>query len=379
MIPYNMPIFVPGMLENMRQACEVNRKVSGDGPFTKKASKWLEELTGAPKVLLTTSCSHALDMMAVLCKIGPGDEVIIPSYNFPSAANAFVLRGATCVFVDIRPDTMNIDETLIEHAITSRTKAICVIHYAGVACEMDAIESIARRHGLFLLEDAAQGMLSAYNGRPLGTLGDMGAYSFHETKNFSMGEGGCLILTDAGYQLPAEMLREKGTDRSRFFRGEVDKYNWQTMGSSYLPSEINAACLCAQLDIAHKITSRRLQIWRAYHDGLFDLQAEGRIELPAVPPECRSNGHIFFIKCRDIQERTGFIAHMRGRGVTAVFHYVPLHDSPAGRKYGRFHGEDRFTTAESERLVRLPLYYELQDAQVEYVIGCVREFFMKAS
>jgi len=379
MIPYNMPIYIPGILENIRQVCEVNRKVSGDGPFTKKASNWLEELTGAPKVLLTTSCSHALDMMAVLCGVGPDDEVIIPSYNFPSAANAFVLRGATCVFVDVRPDTMNIDETLIEQAITPRTKAIFVMHYAGVSCEMDAIEKIARRHGLFLLEDAAQGMLSTYKGRPLGTLGDMGAYSFHETKNFSMGEGGCLILGDDAYRIPAEMLREKGTDRSRFFRGEVDKYNWQTMGSSYLPSDINAACLCAQLDMAEEINARRLQIWRAYYDGLSDLQAEGRIELTAVPETCRHNGHIFFFKCRDLQERTEFIAHMRHRGVTAVFHYIPLHDSPAGKKYGRFDGEDRYTTADSERLVRLPLYYELQNAQVDYVIGCVREFYGRES
>lgn len=379
MIPYNMPVFIPGMLENMRQVCEVSRKVSGDGPFTKRASKWLEDRTGAPKVLLTTSCSHALDMMPLLCGIGPGDEVVIPSYNFPSAANAFVLRGATCVFVDVRPDTMNIDETLIEQAITPRTKAISVMDYAGVACEMDAIAAIARRHGLFLLEDAAQGMLATYNGRPLGTLGDMGAYSFHETKNFTMGEGGCLILGDDRYRSEAEMLREKGTDRSRFFRGEVDKYNWQTMGSSYLPSEINAAYLCAQLDMAKEINERRIRIWRAYFGGLSDLHAKGRIELPSVPDNCENNGHIFFFKCRDLNERTEFIAHMRHRGVTAVFHYIPLHTSPAGKKYGRFHGEDRYTTSESERLVRLPLYYELQDAQVDYVIGCVREFYGGAS
>lgn len=379
MIPYNMPIFVPGALDNIRQVCQTNRKTSGDGPFTKQASEWLESQTGARKVLLTTSCSHALDMMAILCGIEQGDEVIIPSYNFPSAANAFVLRGATCVFVDIRPDTMNIDETLIEQAITPRTKAIFVMHYAGVACEMDAIADIAARHSLFLLEDAAQGMLSTYNGRPLGTIGDMGAYSFHETKNFSMGEGGCLILCDEAYKLPAEMLREKGTDRSRFFRGEVAKYNWQTMGSSYLPSEINAAYLCAQLDIAQEINEKRLRIWQKYYNGLEHLQKEGRIELPAVPENCKSNGHIFFFKCRDLYERTAFIKHMKGKGVSTVFHYIPLHDSPAGKKYGRFHGQDRYTTAESERLVRLPLYYELHDAQVEYIIECVTGFFDNGS
>ncbi|MFZ5973877.1 MAG: dTDP-4-amino-4,6-dideoxygalactose transaminase [Bacillota bacterium] len=378
MIPYNVPVFVPGALENIRQACEINRKTSGDGPFTKRAGEWLENQTGAPKVLLTTSCSHALEMMAVLCDIQQGDEVIIPSFNFPSAANAIVLRGATCVFVDIRPDTMNIDETLVEQAITPRTRAISVMHYAGVACEMDTIARIARRHNLFLLEDAAQGMLSEYNGRPLGTLGDMGAYSFHETKNFSMGEGGCLILGDEAYYLPAEMLREKGTDRSRFFRGEVDKYNWQTMGSSYLPSEINAAYLCAQLDIAQEINQKRLHIWQRYYDGLRRLQSEGRIALPSVPDNCRHNGHIFFFKCRDLEERTRFIRHMRSKGVLTVFHYIPLHDSPAGKKYGRFHGQDRFTTAESERLVRLPLYYDLQDTQVDYIIECVEEFFNKA-
>lgn len=378
MIPYNMPIFVPGSIDNIRQACSINRKTSGDGPFTKKASEWLERQTGAPKVLLTTSCSHALDMMAVLCGIQPGDEVIIPSFNFPSAANAFVLRGATCVFVDIRPDTMNIDETLIEQAITPKTKAICVMHYAGVSCEMDTIFEIARRYGLYLLEDAAQGMLSAYKGKPLGTLGHMGTYSFHETKNFSMGEGGCLILSDKEYVIPAEMLREKGTDRSRFFRGEVDKYNWQTMGSSYLPSEINAAYLYAQLDNAAQINDRRLHLWHRYYNGLKSLQRDGRLELPVVPGNCRHNGHIFFFKCRDLDQRTDFIMHMRKKGVSTVYHYIPLHISPAGEKYGRFSGKDRFTTVNSERLVRLPMFYELEDVQVDYVIECVEEFFRRA-
>jgi TDP-4-keto-6-deoxy-D-glucose transaminase len=377
MIPFNKPAYLPAMAENIGQAVALNRKTSGDGPFTRQASAWLERNTGTPRVLLTTSCSHALEMMAILCGVGPGDEVILPSYNFPSAANAFALRGAACVFVDIRPDTMNIDERLIEDAITPRTRAVCAMQYAGVSCDMDAIADIARRRGLYLLEDAAQGMMAAYRGRPLGTLGDMGTYSFHETKNFTMGEGGCLILSDAALGLPAEMLREKGTDRSRFFRGEVDKYNWQTIGSSYLPSDINAAYLCAQLPVAEEITRRRVEIWETYYRALLPLADAGRIRLPIVPEGCVHNGHIFYIKCRDLEDRTRFTAHMKAHDISAAFHYVPLHTAPAGIKYGRFHGEDRHTTRESERLVRLPLFYELTDDEVGRVLSCALEFFAR--
>lgn len=376
MIPYNLPTFLPKSLDNIIEACSVNRKTSGDGPFTAKVSDNIQKQTNAKKVLMTTSCSHALDMMAILIGVGEGDEVILPSYNFSSAANAFALRGATCVFVDVRPDTMNIDETLIEQAITSSTKAICVMDYAGVACEMDEIKDIADEYGLYLLEDAAQGIFASYKGRSLGTLGEMGTYSFHDTKNLSMGEGGCLILNDEKYILEAEMLREKGTDRSRFFRGEVDKYNWQTMGSSYLPSEINVANLDAQLEIGEQITDRRVDIWNAYYNGIKELESEGLVELPVVPDYCIHNGHIFFFKCKDLQQRSDFINFMKDKGVSPAFHYVPLHSAPAGQKYGRFCGEDRFTTSHSERLVRLPLYYELSDEQVKYVVDCVRKFYL---
>lgn len=376
MIGFNVPPYVGNELSYIKQAVE-NHKISGDGEFTAKCNEWLEQRTGANRVLLSTSCTHALEMAALLAEIKEGDEIILPSYTFVSTGDAFVVRGAKLVFVDIRPDTMNIDETKIEDAITERTKAIVVVHYAGVACEMDTIMDIAGRHNLFVIEDAAQGVLCSYKGRALGTIGDFGCYSFHETKNFSMGEGGALVLKDTAFVEEAEIIREKGTDRKKFFRGEVDKYQWVNWGSSYLPSELNAAYLWAQLEKADEITKDRLNSYRCYEEALRPLADRGRIELPYVPKECEHNGHMFYIKCKDLSERTDLLAHLKQNGVLAVFHYVPLHSSRAGRRFGCFHGEDIYTTSESERLIRLPMYYGLTREDREYVTEKVYEFYGK--
>lgn len=351
-------------------------KLCGDGSFTKRCHTLLERMTKAKKALLTTSCTHAIEMAALLADIRPGDEVIMPSYTFVSTADAFVLRGATVVFTDIRPDTMNMDEKLLEAAITSKTKAIVPVHYAGVGCEMDVIMDIANRYRLYVVEDAAQGICSTYKGRPLGTIGNFGCYSFHETKNISMGEGGALLIREEKDIERAEIIREKGTDRSRFFRGEIGKYTWVDAGSSYLPSELNAAYLYAQLEMVDRIIEDRMHTWQVYRDNLREIAEEGYIELPHIPDECTHNAHMFYIKTKDIQERTRLLSFLKERGVGAVFHYIPLHTSAAGRKYGRFSGEDVFTTKESERLLRLPLYYGMSDEKYE-VIERVREFYKK--
>lgn len=374
MIRFNVPPYTGREVEYMQKAIE-NQHICGDGEFTKKCSAYLEKLTGTQKCLLTTSCTHALEMAALLCNIKEGDEVILPSYTFVSTADAFVLRGATPVFVDIRPDTMNIDETLIEAAITERTKVIAVVHYAGVACEMDTIMDIARRHHLLVVEDAAQAIMCSYKGKPLGTIGDFGCFSFHETKNFSMGEGGALLIRDAKYIEAAEILREKGTDRSKYFRGQVDKYRWMNYGSSYLPSEMNAAYLYAQLEMADKINQTRLERWKQYYKLLSPLQEAGKIELPVIPEGCVQSGHMFYMKTKDQEERARLIAFMKENDILTVFHYVPLHSAPAGLKFGRFHGEDIYTTKESERLLRLPMFYQLTREQVELIAGKVKEFY----
>lgn len=374
MIRFNVPPYTGKEMEYMKEAVE-SMHICGDGAFTKKCSEAIEKLTGSPKCLLTTSCTHALEMAALLCDIKEGDEVILPSYTFVSTADAFVLRGAVPVFVDIRPDTMNIDETLIEAAITERTKAIALVHYAGVACEMDTIMDIARRHRLLVVEDAAQAIMCTYKGKALGTIGDFGCFSFHETKNFSMGEGGALLIQDERYIEEAEILREKGTDRSKYYRGQVDKYRWMNYGSSYLPSEMNAAYLYAQLEVAEEITKTRLARWQQYYELLKPLEEEGKIELPVIPGECGHSGHMFYIKTKDLKERTAFIQFMEDEDIKAVFHYVPLHSAPAGIKFGRFHGEDVYTTKESERLVRLPMFYQLTPEEVELIAGKVKEFY----
>lgn len=376
MIYFNVPPFVGTETEYMNEAVAAH-KISGDGAFTKKCNAWMEEKTGVSKALLTTSCSTALDMAAILTEVGPGDEVILPSYTFVSTANAFVLRGATLVFVDIRPDTQNINEKLIEDAITDKTKVIAPVHYAGVGCEMDTIMDIAKRHGLLVVEDAAQGVMSEYKGRALGSIGDYGCYSFHETKNYSMGEGGALLIRDAERTERAEIIREKGTDRSKFLRGQVDKYTWVDMGSSYLPSDINAAYLLAQLDAADKINDARMACWNAYYELLTPLAEEGRVVLPVIPEECKHNAHMFYIKTKDIEERTELSAYLREHGIGSVFHYVPLHSAPAGSKYGRFHGEDKYTTNTFERLLRLPMYYGLELSEVEYITENIKAFYNK--
>ena len=373
MIPFNVPPCVGTELGYMAEAVRA-RKISGDGEFTRRCSRWMEEKFGGKRVLLTTSGTAALDMALLLCGLEPGDEVILPSYTFSSTANSAVLAGARLVFVDIRPDTMNIDEKKLEAAVTPRTRAVVVVHYAGVACEMDAILAIARKHGLKVVEDAAQGVMATYKGRYLGTLGDFGCYSFHETKNYSMGEGGALVINDQKYIERAEILREKGTNRSKFYRGEIDKYTWVDFGDSFLPSELNAAYLWAQLEKAEEINRDRLRSWNAYYEALKPLAKAGKLELPAVPSECGHNGHMFYVKCRDLEERTGFIAFMKERGIGTVFHYVPLHSAPAGRKFGRFHGEDVYTTRESDRLVRLPMYYGLTPEDRKSVIDAVLRF-----
>ncbi len=375
MITFNKPPYAEKAMEYI-QDCVKSQKICGDGAYTKKCSEWLEKKTGTAKCLLTTSCTHATELAALLLPdIGPGDEVIMPAFTFVSTADAFVLRGATPVFVDIRPDTMNIDEKLIEDAVTDRTKAIVPVHYAGVSCEMDAIMEIAGRHGLAVVEDAAQGIMSTYKNKALGTIGDFGCFSFHETKNYSMGEGGALLIRDPKDVEEAEIIREKGTNRSKYYRGQVDKYTWINYGSSYLPSDMNAAYLYAQLEIAEEINNARLSIWRQYYENLKPLAEENRIQLPTVPEGCVHNGHMFYIKTADIEERTKLIDYLKEKGIHAVFHYIPLHTAPAGRKFGRFHGEDRHTTRESERLMRLPMYYGLSEDEVEYICSHVRKFY----
>lgn len=375
MIKFNVPPIVGREEEYIRQAVLENKKICGDGPFTKKCTEWLIDKTGTKKALLTTSCTHALEMAAILCDIKEGDEVIAPSYTFVSTVNAFVLRGAKIVFVDIRPDTMNIDENLIEDAITEKTKAIIPVHYAGVACEMDKIMEIANKYNLYVIEDAAQGVMSTYKGKELGTIGDLGTYSFHETKNYSMGEGGALLIDNKEFIERAEIIREKGTDRSKFFRGQVDKYSWVDIGSSFLPSELNAAYIYAQLEEAEKINNDRLASWELYYNGLSELKDNGLIELPVIPKDCVHNAHMFYIKLKDLNERTELINYLKKKGIDSVFHYVPLHSAKAGIEFGRFHGEDRYTTRESERILRLPLYYGLKDKEVEKVISSIKEYF----
>ncbi len=376
MINFNEAPFIGTELDYIKRAVE-NKKICGDGEFTKKCNVFFEETTKTKKALLTTSCTHALEMAAILCNIKPGDEVIMPSYTFVSTADAFVGRGAKVIFVDIRPDTMNIDENLIEDAITDRTKAIVPVHYAGVGCEMDTILDIAKRHGLKVVEDAAQAVTASYKGRALGTIGDFGCYSFHETKNFSMGEGGAILIADEKEGELAEIIREKGTDRSRFFRGQVDKYTWVEYGSSYLPSDINAAYLWAQLEKIDDICKDRLATWQHYHDRLAELENKGYITLPYIPEECSNNAHMFYLKAKNLEERTRLIAHLKENGIQAVFHYIPLHTAPAGLRYCEFHGEDKYTTSESERLMRLPLYYGLKESETEFICDKILEFYNK--
>ena len=376
MISFNIPPFVGTEFEYMKEAVN-NMKICGDGPFTKKCDEWLQTRFGTQRAMLTTSGSTALDMAAFLCGLQPGDEVILPSYTFSSTANSFVLAGAKLVFVDIRPDTMNIDEKIIEAAITEKTRVIVPVHYAGVACEMDTIMDIARRHHLFVVEDAAQGVMSTYKGKALGTIGDFGCYSFHETKNYSMGEGGAILINNPDYIERAEILREKGTNRSRFYRGQVDKYTWVDFGDSYLQSDLNAAYLWAQFEKADEINTNRLRTWNLYHDAFKELADKGIIEIPKIPDGCVHNAHMYYLKCNNLEERTALINFLKENGIMAVFHYVPLHSAPAGKKFGRFFGEDIYTTAESEKLVRLPMYYNIKMQDVEKVIEKTLEFFYK--
>lgn len=374
MISFNVPPYTGKEMEYIKQAVE-NQKICGDGPFTKKCNEWIEKKTGTTKCLLTPSCTQATELAALLADIKEGDEVIMPAYTFVSTADAFVLRGAKPVFVDIRPDTMNIDETKIEAAITDRTRAIVPVHYAGVACEMDTIMDIANRHHLFVIEDAAQGIMASYKGKALGAIGDFGCYSFHETKNLSMGEGGAILIKDAKYIEDAEIIREKGTNRSKYFRGQIDKYTWVNYGSSYLPSDMNAAYLWAQLELAQKITDVRLARWNQYNELLQPLKQRGILELPTVPEGCIHNAHMYYIKTKNIEERTRLIDFLKENGILAVFHYIPLHTAPAGIRFGEFRGEDIYTTRESERLLRLPMFYKLTEAEVEYIVGKVKEFY----
>ncbi|MGN0453941.1 MAG: dTDP-4-amino-4,6-dideoxygalactose transaminase [Ruminococcus sp.] len=374
MINFNVPPYTGKELDYIKQAVE-SRKICGDGQFTKKCQELIEEYTGTKKCLLTTSGTDSLEMAAVLADIKEGDEVIMPSYTFVSTANAFVLRGAKIVFVDIRPDTMNIDEKLIEDAVTDKTKAIVPVHYAGVGCEMDAIMEIAKNHGLKVIEDAAQGVMGFYKGKALGSIGDFGCYSFHETKNYSMGEGGAILINNENDVLRGEIVREKGTNRSQFFRGQVDKYTWMDVGSSFLPSELNAAYLYAQLEIKEKINEERLKCWNFYYENLKDLAEKGLIELPFIPKECSHNAHMFYIKTENLEVRTKLISYLKEHGIGSVFHYIPLHSSPAGEKFSRFNGEDKYTTKESERLTRLPMYYGLTLQQCGQIVDCIHEFY----
>ncbi len=374
MIQFNVPPFVGKETEYIAQAIS-NRKICGDGEFTKKCNSLLEDMTGSKKALLTTSCTSALEMAAILADIKPGDEVIMPSFTFVSTADAFVMRGAKIVFVDIRPDTMNIDENLIEDAITDKTKAIVPVHYAGVACEMDRICEIAQKHNLYVIEDAAQAVMSTYKGKALGTFGEFGCFSFHETKNYSSGEGGAILINQEDYIERAEIIREKGTNRSKFHRGQVDKYTWVDLGSSYLPSELNAAYLFAQLELKEEINNDRLRSWKLYYELLKPLADKGFIELPFIPEGCEHNAHMFYIKAKDIEERTELIRYLKEHGASAVFHYIPLHSSPAGVSFGRFHGEDKYTTKESDRLLRLPMYYGLTEDNINSVAKIISDFY----
>ena len=374
MINFNVPPFTGREMDYIKE-CVENQKICGDGIYTKKCNEWIEEKTQTTKCLLTTSCTHALEMAALLADIQPGDEVIMPAYTFVSTADAFVMRGAVPVFVDIRPDTMNINEELIEAAITEKTKAIAPVHYAGVSCEMDKIMELAKKYHLYVIEDAAQGIMSSYKGKALGTIGDFGCFSFHETKNYSMGEGGALLIQDAKHVENAEIIREKGTNRSKFYRGQIDKYTWVNFGSSYLPSDMNAAYLYAQLEMAEEINDARLACWNRYYENLLPLKEAGMIELPVVPEGCVHNAHMFYIKVKDIEERTALIDYLKKKEVMSVFHYIPLHTAPAGLKYGRFCGEDKYTTKESERLTRLPMFYGLTLQQVDYISSQVKSFF----
>lgn len=375
MIPFNKPPYT-GNEDQYVLAAMRSPKISGDGEFSKRCQAWFETKLGCRKALLTPSCTHALEMAALLIDVQAGDEIIMPSYTFVSTANAFVLRGAKIVFVDIRPDTMNIDENQIEVAITSKTKAIVPVHYAGVACEMDVIMDIASRHQLFVIEDAAQGMMATYKGRPLGSIGHMGTFSFHETKNYtSGGEGGLLIINDERFVNRAEVIREKGTNRSQFFRGMVDKYSWVDIGSSYLPCDIQAAFLWGQLEKSEEINQNRLQLWNTYYEALFPLVTSGRVILQSIPEGCVHNAHMFYLKVNDLNERTALLEHLKRREVFGVFHYVPLHSAVAGPQFSRFHGDDRYTTKDSERLIRLPVWYGMQEHEVTQVVDSVLEFF----
>ncbi len=373
-INFNVPPFTGKETEYIMEAVKA-QKICGDGQFTKKCNAWIEEKTGTKKALLTTSCTHATELAALLAEVKAEDEVIMPSYTFVSTADAFVLRGAVPVFVDIRPDTMNIDEKKIEAAITDKTVGIVPVHYAGVACEMDTIMDIAKRHNLWVIEDAAQAIMSTYKGKALGTFGEFGCFSFHETKNYSMGEGGAILIRDEKYIENAEIFREKGTDRSKFNRGQIDKYTWRNYGSSYLPSDMNAAYLWAQLEMAEEINNARLAVWEQYKKELTPLAEAGKIELPVVPKDCVHNAHMFYIKAAEIEERTQLETFLKANNIWAVFHYIPLHSAPAGRRFGRFHGEDKYTTKESERLLRLPMYYGLKEEEVSYICEKVREFY----
>lgn len=376
MINFNIPPYVGKEFDYMKEAVS-NKKICGDGPFTKKCDAWMEERFNAKKALLTTSGSSALDMAAMLCGIKPGDEVILPSFTFSSTANSFVLAGAKLVFVDIRPDTMNLDEKKIEAAITDKTRVICPVHYAGVACEMDTIMDIAKRHNLLVVEDAAQGVMSTYKGKALGTIGDFGCFSFHETKNYSMGEGGAIVINNDKYIEKAEILREKGTNRSQFFRGQVAKYNWVDFGDSYLQSDLNAAYLWAQLEMADEINNNRLETWNTYYEAFKPLEEKGIITLPTIPEGCVHNAHMFYIKCKDLDTRQDYIRYMKENEVQCVFHYVPLHSAPAGLKFGRFEGADEHTTPDSDRLVRLPMYYNIDKQDLQKVIECTIKYFEK--
>lgn len=376
MINFNVPPFTGKEFDYMKEAVS-NLKICGDGPFTKKCDAWMEERFGTKKALLTTSGSSALDMAAFLCGLKPGDEVILPSFTFSSTANSFVLAGATLVFVDVRADTMNIDETKIEAAITDKTKVICPVHYAGVACEMDTIMDIAKRHHLMVVEDAAQAVMSTYKGKACGTIGDFGCFSFHETKNYSMGEGGAILINNENYIEKAEILREKGTNRAQFFRGQVAKYNWVDFGDSYLQSDLNAAYLWAQLEMADEINDNRLATWNTYFNAFKPLEDAGIISLPTIPEECVHNAHMFYLKTKDLETRQEFIQYMRDNEIQCTFHYVPLHSAPAGLKFGRFVGKDEHTTPDSDRLVRLPMYYNLDKKDLEKIINKTLEFFEK--
>ena len=375
MIPFNKPPYTGNEDKYVLKAMKSN-KISGDGYFGKKCQSWFEEKLNCKKALLTPSCTASLEMAAILIDIKPGDEVIMPSYTFVSTANAFVLRGAKIVFVDIRPDTMNIDENKIESAITEKTKAIVPVHYAGVGCDMNKIMKIAKKYNLFVIEDAAQGMMSNYKNKPLGTIGHLGCYSFHETKNYtSGGEGGLLIVNDERFLERAEIIREKGTNRSQFFRGMVDKYSWVDIGSSYLMNEISAAYLWGQLEKAEEINNNRLKSWQIYYDRLKELEKKDYIELPFVPKECMHNAHMFYIKVKDLETRTKFIEYLKQKDIMAVFHYIPLHLSLAGNVFGRFNEIDEYTTKESERLVRLPMYYNILENDINYIIDLIKKFF----